>query len=1408
MSAGNSLSSAPRPPRPRAGPDGALFIEALDPSRSLATASSCLEFLLLSFCQHFGLKPKQAAGLLTQGGKYLAHIIAKGLRGKYEPVVAWYQAVYSNEKQLMIVVMKEEASGSVNLILSTLRPGFFSKNFETAQWTCRLFARLGADFLERDMLPAAWDVRFMQWFASEGGGIDACITTCKRFGPDIKASAVSVLVQFGQNTFLELFTIQLRNLLFESINYLTTINEFLPNLCEIRASKQELIAAGIVDFWIEFALKEADADSRKPVDVRLAAIALLCDIWVKFPSKIEGKEELANNMLTSMKRASRDKSRILRFAVIGRLFNLLDQFSLDRNAYAPIVYKTLTFSLVENYPQESIRDFMLANFIATFKQSPSIPIGILLDPLLKQMQVSDSSQCAMSDFDFFHTVAKHPRLNLKNAIQVLDLLGKLYLSSPGYGRAAGVPFVIISTRFIDTKPLQEYLFRFCKYSLKLVVEIERSRRGPKKPPKYIGNALMMAGLGDELPEEVLNGQKRIMIYDMISRIIALYHPTLNEQIKQELLMALALLKRETGAHSKGILTVLSLLGESAALLEEAAEAEQRLAEEEKAAAPAEVPLEPRSPRLHQRSIDSLPGKKSQSSSKVPRRRVLIDIEKAKLKREEREMKELLQIELKRKDDENKRRQLKRQFQQQKIKAGRVSTSDRLVLPEGGADSRPEEHFYYDLSEELPEDQDGVNLIMRKYSRVLKFLYKKYSSTGYRRKENKTFDLMAENLALISEPEFYKMLKDQGVTSVMATKEASTAIFKHYCIKTKRTDNTTVDYEGYLGVIIQVALYIFSKPPKDLSVYPPAVSVRALFDLFRSASSERGVSIKFYDEPDPGAGDKDIVKKLNQVLIKDPNAPLPEGYRKVIDKELEVRYAIPPTVALTEASKTSLGVLDDLLNSLFGVHILEPQFVFVGVPRARGVLLAPGLTNSFTGSQQSNSQFSASPIIQAKPVFNIDPEIKYQVTILGGRYPPDHVLECARTLEDLIYSVEQHSTTLISRNRKVVGQIQNKVKLMKDMKEKEEELQKKRAEHRRKLRQQVVEEKLKKEKEEKEAKEREENEKKKEEQRIRIERLRKREEDHKKEREEKEKLLKEWNQKRSEETSLKVTSEVQKKQEEEERKKKLREEFLNKERKRISELVRDKQQQRQTSIERNQQESLRKTQLRKTQKQKLLEKIQQDKAKRDEEHAQRGQVIGLMTQPEFSKVFEDHHKSLEALFVHYCKMAIRPDQDPALAKTALQFAGYNKFLKQFEVDGNLLSTESSLQIFRQLTKERPATATVIALSLEEFKQALMNMAVAAHPKLLEIGGNPPHTPFNATSLMDFLGYLMITPDVKKTTRLLQEVTNQAQKADISEAPPGPAPPGSRSHSLKRIRPSPQIKPKPGSSKQHQLPALNA
>ena len=36
------------------------------------------------------MKPKQAAALLTNNNEYLLHSIIKGIKGQYEPILAWY----------------------------------------------------------------------------------------------------------------------------------------------------------------------------------------------------------------------------------------------------------------------------------------------------------------------------------------------------------------------------------------------------------------------------------------------------------------------------------------------------------------------------------------------------------------------------------------------------------------------------------------------------------------------------------------------------------------------------------------------------------------------------------------------------------------------------------------------------------------------------------------------------------------------------------------------------------------------------------------------------------------------------------------------------------------------------------------------------------------------------------------------------------------------------------------------------------------------------------------------------------------------------------------------------------------------------------------------------------------------
>jgi hypothetical protein len=50
------------------------------------------------------------------------------------------------------------------------------------------------------------------------------------------------------------------------------------------------------------------------------------------------------------------------------------------------------------------------------------------------------------------------------------LLGRIYLNDSIYGKAAGLPFLILASRFIDTEPMQEYLTRFVKLAVKMLYD--------------------------------------------------------------------------------------------------------------------------------------------------------------------------------------------------------------------------------------------------------------------------------------------------------------------------------------------------------------------------------------------------------------------------------------------------------------------------------------------------------------------------------------------------------------------------------------------------------------------------------------------------------------------------------------------------------------------------------------------------------------------------------------------------------------------------------------------------------------------------------------------------------------------------------------------------------------------------
>ena len=52
--------------------------------------------------------------------------------------------------------------------------------------------------------------------------------------------------------------------------------------------------------------------------------------------------------------------------------------------HAPHVYRTLVFSLIENRTNDLVRSFMLSNMQTCISAIPSLPIGVVVEPLVAQ----------------------------------------------------------------------------------------------------------------------------------------------------------------------------------------------------------------------------------------------------------------------------------------------------------------------------------------------------------------------------------------------------------------------------------------------------------------------------------------------------------------------------------------------------------------------------------------------------------------------------------------------------------------------------------------------------------------------------------------------------------------------------------------------------------------------------------------------------------------------------------------------------------------------------------------------------------------------------------------------------------------------------------------------------------------
>jgi hypothetical protein len=87
----------------------------------------------------------------------------------------------------------------------------------------------------------------------------------------------------------------------------------------------------------------------------------------------------------------------------------------------------------------------------------------------------------------------------------------------------------------------------------------------------------------------------------------------------------------------------------------------------------------------------------------------------------------------------------------------------------------------ELEKDTLDDRETVNIVLKRYALPLKLLFKRYSGTGYSHSKNirESFETLQQRSNMMIEAEFYKLLKEHGVTPGMLSKDEFHQLMKLY-----------------------------------------------------------------------------------------------------------------------------------------------------------------------------------------------------------------------------------------------------------------------------------------------------------------------------------------------------------------------------------------------------------------------------------------------------------------------------------------------------------------------------------------------------------------------------------------------------------------------------------------------------
>eukprot|EP01022_Parablepharisma_sp_SALTPOND_P001192 TRINITY_DN105787_c0_g1_i1.p1 TRINITY_DN105787_c0_g1~~TRINITY_DN105787_c0_g1_i1.p1 ORF type:complete len:1468 (-),score=154.44 TRINITY_DN105787_c0_g1_i1:7053-11372(-) len=1017
---------------------------------------------------------KQAAGFLADSNKYLSYALVKGMKGDYQPSLNWLYLIKTYSSHFARLIRIEERTGSVSMALGTIKGGLYSKSDKVAEASLYVLESLCGNL--KGLSEQVWD-----WLKQEG--FDAItnilLTKEKRF---IK-KVVEVFGRIGKGRLATIFIeILPKGIGGNHWEYILEVTEFckkhkrnmklyedLPQI--IQYSGKECVQRGkdlhmfLLDLWINFRkiveekaeLAETILGSFKKglhdtnVAMQIFTTALLFRLLGKFAKRRKPYAPVLYRILASYLVENVDSE--VRYFVIenfklfyGKYKNvplliLLKPYAMQVQMKQGII-NLFDFGFIENLASYPKMDLSSATHILDICTDIVLK-DYLYGPLAVRICLPIWYQIRENPFtvDYMRRIAREVLGTIQNLIKR-------------------------QTEKTTTKVIHSRVFRF--QSSQAYTESIDVRAHIKVLISFLSDIQLVSnndGFLDELHESVLathNSIKKLIRTNykpLYSLLEGKGDPEALIKTYEELILKSACEYTESNTRIGSELELYRPHKiEQSSALPTPIRASTRLKNFQELSGALDRSSAISMDRTNCRRDKSETPSRSRKYMLVPyyihyadedvSRKAIIELEKIKKKRFEREIHSEQRKIVSEIKERKRKKALRFQLERRKLELGvmpRVSfltiqkyqnkqSEVSIIYPYGSLRESPQKSqslFHppniklVDLIEEEERECIAVQILVERYKKVLRYLFKAYANTCYVTHKPR-FEDLRKKYSLITLGEVNKMFKEHLVPESLLSKDEVATIARLINMKEKRNDMLTLSYEGFKEFMAQAAFYIYRKDGSDVSL---AECVKKMIKDFGNAEVQRhSTSAILYINPDATSlGDPDLLKELNKIIQENPLHPLPEGYSIKEVKDINYVHTISTSLPLPEPLKIGIEILDSVINSIFPqTHFLESIAITQGSLRVAPKIVKPekhSIPTRFMDPlinplcQHNQTAPPSHKELPQKPKRKLPPPIKMAIALL----PKDMQsigYEVGETLDDILTAVEQNKDTIEKPERKM------------------------------------------------------------------------------------------------------------------------------------------------------------------------------------------------------------------------------------------------------------------------------------------------------------------------------------------------------------------------------------------------------